>query len=189
MTQNSKDQAVTLARRSPAARVPRNIGLMLAVFFGAALVWSVLDLIPSRSSTPEPEMSGANRKAQTAHVDALVKEVMDRPLFSSDRTPPPPPPSAAELAALQRPVLKSHLVGITIHAGGRQALFVADGNKYIPLREGEAIDGFKVQSIMADHVVLASAFGEQIVQPFKGTYQTVKNTKPVSLGSFDPDKN
>jgi hypothetical protein len=38
-------------------------------------------------------------------------------------------------------------------------------------------------------VILASSFGEQIVRPAKGTYETVQNTKPVALGSFDPDKN
>ena len=110
-------------------------------------------------------------------------------MFNSDRSPVPEPPSAEELAKLQPPVLKSHLVGITILAETRLALFAGEGNKYLSLKEGEEIDGFKVRAIAADRVILGSSFGEQIVRPNKGTFETVKNTKPVALGNFDPDKN
>lgn len=134
-------------------------------------------------------MAAASRQAQIAHVDAQVKEILDRPLFNSGRSPAPQPPSHEELAKLQPPVLKSHLIGITILAETRLALFAGDGNKYRSLKEGEEIDGFKVRAIAADRVILASAFGEQIVRPAKGTYETVRNTKPVQLGNFDPDKN
>jgi len=118
-----------------------------------------------------------------------VKEILDRPLFNSDRSPAPEPPSPEELAKLQPPVLKSHLTGITILPDTRLALFVGDGNKYLSRKEGDDIDGFKVRAIAPDHVVLASSFGEQIVRPAKGTYETVRNTKPVEMGNFDPDKN
>lgn len=133
-------------------------------------------------------MPAASKRSQIAHIDAQVKEILDRPLFSSDRSPPPPPPSAEELALLQRPVLKSHLTGITISAGLRLAIFVSDGHTYVSLKEGDSIDGFKVRSIAADRVILASPFGEQAVQPSKGIYETVRNTKPVELGNFDPDR-
>jgi hypothetical protein len=134
-------------------------------------------------------MAAASKRARIAHLDAQVKEILDRPLFNSDRSPTPEPPSPEELAKLRPPVLKSHLVGITILAEMRLALFAGDGNKYQSLKEGEEIDGFKVRAIAADRVTLASSFGEQIVRPNKGTYETVKNTKPIALGSFDPDKN
>ena len=86
-------------------------------------------------------------------------------------------------------MLKSHLIGITILAETRLALFAGDGNKYQSLKEGDAIDGFKVRAIAPDRVILASSFGEQIVRPAKGISQTVLNTKPVAMGNFDPDKN
>jgi hypothetical protein len=37
-------------------------------------------------------------------------------------------------------------------------------------------------------VILASAFGEQVVTLSKGPVETVRNTKPVDLGNFDPDR-
>jgi hypothetical protein len=159
---------------------------MLAVFLAAAAVCTaVMALRPAPSL---PAKLATDRRAQTARVDALVKEIRDRPLFSSDRRPAPEPPSPEELARLQPPVLKSHLTGITIFPDTRLALFVGEDNKYLSLKEGDAIDGFKVRAIEPDHVVLASSFGEQIVRPAKGTYETVRNTKPVQLGNFDPDK-
>jgi len=160
----------------------------LAMVVAAGFVWIVWNLVWLRSDGPGPTVPAASKRSQIAHIDAQVKEILDRPLFSSDRSPPPPPPSAKELALLQRPVLKSHLTGITISAGLRLAIFVSDGHAYVSLKEGDSIDGFKVRSIAADRVILASPFGEQAVQPSKGTYQTVRNTKPVELGNFDPDR-
>jgi hypothetical protein len=159
---------------------------MLAVFLAAAFVCTAVTAL--RPAPPTPEKPATDRRVQTAHADALVKEILDRPLFSSDRRPAPEPPSPEELARLQPPVLKSHLTGITILPDTRLALFVGEDNKYRSLKEGDDIDGFKVRAIEADHVVLASSFGEQIVRPAKGTYETVRNTKPIELGNFDPDK-
>lgn len=168
-------------------RFSRNAGVMLAVFLVAAIVCTAVVVL--RSDPPAPPKLVPDRRAHTAHADALVKEILDRPLFNSDRSPAPQPPSPEELAKLQPPVLKSHLIGITILPGTRLALFVGDANKYQSLKQGDDIDGFKVRAIEADHVILASTFGEQIVRPAKGTYETVRNTKPVALGNFDPDKN
>ncbi len=173
---------------APGARVlswrfSRNV--VLAVFLVVACIAAAM----FRAAPPETAKPATNRRAHTAHVDALVKEILERPLFNSDRSPAPEPPSPEELAKLRPPVLKSHLTGITILPDTRLALFVGDANKYLSLKEGDDIDGFKVRAIEADHVVLASSFGEQIVRPAKGTYETVRNTKPVELGNFDPDKN
>jgi hypothetical protein len=172
-----------------AQRIPAKICVVLAFLCAAAIVAGFIGLNPSRSSISDTTMAAASKRARIAHLDAQVKEILDRPLFNSDRSPTPEPPSPEELAKLRPPVLKSHLVGITILAEMRLALFAGDGNKYQSLKEGEEIDGFKVRAIAADRVTLASSFGEQIVRPNKGTYETVKNTKPIALGSFDPDKN
>jgi len=172
-----------------AQRIPAKICVVLAFLCAAAIVAGFIGLNPSRSSISDTTMAAASKRARIAHLDAQVKEILDRPLFNSDRSPTPEPPSPEELAKLRPPVLKSHLVGITILAEMRLALFAGDGNKYQSLKEGGEIDGFKVRAIAADRVTLASSFGEQIVRPNKGTYETVKNTKPIALGSFDPDKN
>jgi hypothetical protein len=169
------------------SRLARNAGIVLAFFFAAVAVGTTVDILFHPGAT-KAAMPPPNERIQLARSDALVKEILDRPLFTSDRSPAPQPPSPEELAKLHPPVLKSHLTGITILAETRLALFVADGNKYLSLKEGDDIDGFKVRKIEADRVTLASAFGEQVVRPAKGNYQTVRNTKPVELGNFDPDK-
>ena len=182
---------LALRRLMPASgarvrRFSRHTGVMLAIILAAAMVCTAVAVF--RSAPSEPARPATDRRAHTARVDALAKEILDRPLFSSDRRPAPEPPSPEELARLQPPVLKSHLTGISILPDTRLALFVGDGNKYQSLKEGDDIDGFKVRTIETDHVTLASSFGEQIVRPAKGTYQTVRNTKPIELGNFDPDK-
>ncbi len=143
----------------------------------ASLLASLLDQ-PVRMTPP------TDSQFRRAHYDAMVKAILDRPLFSGDRRPPPPPPVAVK----PPPVLKSRLSGILILAGWRQALFAGDGKKYTTLREGDEIDGFKVRNIQADRVILASDFGEQIVQLSSGLAKTVRNTKLVELGNFDPDR-
>jgi len=160
---------------------------MLAVFLVLAMAGIAIAVF--RPDPPHPARPVMVRQNQTARADALVKEILDRPLFSSDRSPAPELPSPEELAALHPPVLKSHLTGITILPSARMAHFVGDGNKYLSLKEGDDIDGFKIRAIAADRVILASSFGEQIVRPAKGTFDTVRNTKPVAMGNFDPDKN
>lgn len=175
-------------RRVLVSRIPNRARIVLAVFFAAAVIGGAAYSPFLRHGESKSDPLAGSRRAQTAHVDALVKEILDRPLFSSDRSPAPEAPSPRELAALQPPVLKSHLTGITVFPGTRLAIFVSDGNKYRSVQEGEDVDGFKVRSIAPDLVILGSSFGEQVVRPAKGSYETVRNTKPVELGNFDPDR-
>ena len=168
------------------ARRRRAAGMVLIALFLTAIAGAAGYVLYAPHAGPSPPAE--NRRVQAAHVDALVKEILDRPLFTPGRNPAPPPASPKDLAALRPPVLKSHLTGITIFPGTRLAVFVSEENKYRSVGEGEEIDGFKVRSISADQVILASAFGEQILRPAKANYETVRNTKPVEMGSFDPDK-
>jgi len=175
--------------RSRVVPFARNAGIVLAVFAAAAMAWIAADFLLLRAPLPKAVAKTSGRELQTARADAMVKDILDRPLFSSDRSPAPEPPSPEELAAIQPPVLKSHLTGITILSGTRLALFTGEGNAHLSLKEGDDIDGFKVRTITPDQVILASAFGQQILRPGRGLAQTVKNSKPVSMGNFDPDKN
>lgn len=164
---------------------PRTIWVLPALILVATLGWTFRSLFPSFTGGPAPV---PENRFQNARADSLVKAILDRPLFSSDRSPAPPPPPPETLAAPQPPVLKSHLSGILVLPGLRQALFVADGRNYTALQEGEEIDGWKVRSIETDRVILSSPFGDQILQPSKGAAETVRNKKMIELGNFNPDK-
>jgi hypothetical protein len=166
----------------------RNAFAVLAFFLAVTIVWTGANWLLYPPAPPRAAMPEGPNRARIAHIDAAVKEILDRPLFSSDRSPPPPPPTPEQLALLHRPVLKSHLTGITVLPETRVALFAGDANKYMSVKEGEEIDGFKVKTILPDRVILASAFGEQAVSISKGPVETVRNTKPVDLGNFDPDR-
>lgn len=165
-----------------------NVLVVVALFLAGTIVWMGGNWLLYPPAPLQAAMPEAGNRTRIAHIDAAVKEVLDRPLFSSDRSPPPPPPTPAQLALLNRPVLKSRLTGITVLTDSRVALFAGEGNKYVSVKEGEEVDGFKVKNILPDRVVLASAFGEQAVTLSKGPVETARNTKPVDLGNFDPDR-
>jgi hypothetical protein len=193
-SRNLKDRpsgTATLLRMAGRVRTPsgfRNAFVVLALFLAATAVWTGGNWLLYPPAPPKAALRDTDNRAHIAHIDAGVKEILDRPLFSGDRSPPPPPPTPEQLALLHRPVLKSHLTGITVLTDTRVALFAGEANKYVSVKEGEEIDGFKVKNILPDRVILASAFGEQTVSISKGPVQTVRNTKPVDLGSFDPDR-
>ena len=158
--------------------------MLLAACLAVAAVSTAAYWVVLIHQPPVPRAAPPGRGAQDARVDRMVKEILDRPLFSSDRKPPPP----EDLEVPQPPpVLQSRLTGITISPASRQAVFTAEG-KNILVREGDAIDGFKVKRIDAGRVILASSFGEQVLQPSRGIGPTVRNTKVVEMGKFDPDK-
>lgn len=180
--------ASRLTRSKGAWRRISSAAVFMAIFAAAAAIWSAGHWLLSRRDAPVPFVTDVGDKARLARIDGAVKEILARPLFNADRTPPPPPPTPEQLAAAQRPVLKSHLTGITILTDSRLALFSGDGKNYISVKEGDEIDGLKVQRIEADRVILVSPFSEQILQPSKGLAPTVRNTKPLDLGSVDPDK-
>src|SRR5262245_61345395 len=111
------------ASSNPSGRMLARIGIVLAFLCATAIVAGIIGLNPSRSSISETTVAAASKRAHIAHIDAQVRQILDRPLFSSDRSPAPEPLSPEELAKLHPPVLKSHLVGITILAETRMALF------------------------------------------------------------------
>ncbi len=161
-------------------------GLMLIL--AGEIGWAAKDLIPDFASKPKAVAWETRVARDEARIDAKVKEVLERPLFTNGREPPPPPPTPEELAAAQRPILKSRLSGISLLDNAYRALFVTAENKYVWVREGDELDGFKVASIGFNQVVLSSRFGDQLLQPSRSAPQTVRNTKPVELGNFEPDK-
>jgi general secretion pathway protein N len=138
----------------------------------SGIIAAELTLTVSRvAASPNYAAVGAAAQAATpappVDADALVAEILDRPLFSPDRHPPAPPP-APEAEAKTPPELNGRLAGVMIRPNDREALFARDGEKPITVKEGDTIDGWTVSTIEADRVVLTSEFGEKVVQPTMG---------------------
>jgi type II secretory pathway component PulC len=96
-------------------------------------------------------------------ADALVAEILQRPLFVQSRRPPQP-----KIVKAEPPRLQGRLAGVMLQSDVREALFARPGGKAIAVKVGDTIDGFTVGKIDADQVVLTSAFGDQVVKPTNG---------------------
>ncbi len=60
----------------------------------------------------------------------------------------------------------------------REALFSRPNARPVTVREGDVIDGWTVEKIEEDQVVLTSAFGEQVVKPTGGAAGEVRAPLP-----------
>ena len=72
-----------------------------------------------------------------------------------------------------------------IRPGVREALFARAGQKPIPVKIGGEIDGWTIAAIELDRVVLANAFGSQIVRPTPG----VRLTSDLPCRDLDTRRN
>ena len=127
-------------------------------------------------------------------ADKLIAEILDRPLFTPGRHPPEAQADAAsEEEEKKPPELQSRLAGVMIRPDESEALFARDGEKPVAVGEGDEIDGWTVDTIEADRVVLTSDFGEKILQPTPEERTTAipaappaRNKKPAPASSVKP---
>jgi hypothetical protein len=97
-------------------------------------------------------------------ADAMVAEILQRPLFTQGRQAP-----QVMVAKAAPPQLQGRLAGVMLQDEFREALFTRPGGKPLAVREGDMIDGWTVERIATDSVLLTSAFGEQLVRPTNGS--------------------
>lgn len=124
------------------------------------------------------------REQPSPSVDALVAEILQRPLFSPSRRPPDNAPMDESAKAEKEPLkLPGRLEGTAILPGIREALFEREGDKPVAVKEGQNIDGWTVASIQPDRVILRSDDGEQIVKPASDART---KPRPVLVASRKP---
>ncbi len=86
-------------------------------------------------------------------------ETLDRPLFSKIRRPPPPEPDAPAPEPEKKQTVKVRLAGVVISPKERVALVQESRTREITrLKEGQEIEGWVLESILADRIILR--FGE-----------------------------
>ena len=105
------------------------------------------------------------------------------PLFSSTRSRPEAPSSADDADPQLRDV---RLTGIVIEPDRRIAIFAVTGGKPLVLAEGEALRGWRLDSISAEKVSVSGPNGTRILEPKRDT-TLVRPPPPVAVGASQPE--
>jgi len=118
---------------------------------------------PARSELPgRPNMPPAVRRQQRAHLEELLATVLGRPLFSSSRRPPQ---AAANDGGGASDLADTRLTGIVTEPGRSIAIFAVNGAKPLKLTEGEAVSGWRIESITPREVALSGPGGAKTLAP------------------------
>lgn len=127
--------------------------LLIAANAILALVVTAELLLPAEPGTANAAATGDGKAALPEFGDTTfaappinqLVDMMERPLFYTDRRMPEPP--AATAAAPQRP-LQLKLEGIAIAGGSRVAVLRnLNGNGLVQLAEGDSHDGWTLESL------------------------------------------
>jgi general secretion pathway protein N len=114
----------------------------------------------SASTAPTGAAVAVHRQPST-HVDELLTTVLSRPLFSSTRRPP----SAANDGPSNADLGDTRLTGIITEPGLHLAIFAVNGAKPLRLTEGEAVSGWRIESITPREVSLSGPSGTKTLEP------------------------
>jgi hypothetical protein len=146
--------------------------LAIYLLLAGCLVFGTIIFIELQPATDdEPALSARAAQPQNAaptvprqpstRLDELLASVLARPLFSSTRRPPQNAndgPSAADLG-------DTRLTGIITEPGHRIAIFAVTGGKPLRLTEGEAVSGWRIESITPREVSLTGPAGTKTLEP------------------------
>jgi len=128
-----------------------------AVVLAALAVWPWLPVgAPSRLPPQAPE-TPAPTAALTLPPLAGFTALVERPLFTPSRRA-----SAADKQALLAGFGRYRLLGLVAVGPQRRAL-MAEGPRVVELKEGDTLEGWMIQRIEQDRLVLSSASGEAVL--------------------------
>src|SRR6516162_8827876 len=113
-------------------------------------------------ATARPDTPPAARRQQNPRIDELLTTILARPLFSSSRRPPQ---SAAAGASADSDLADTRLAGILTEPGRRIAIFAVSGDKPLRVAEGDAVSGWRIESITPREVSLSGPTGTKTLQP------------------------
>ena len=134
------------------------------LLFGAILI---MELAPAGAEDAVVAQAARSNSAspttrrQNPRPDELVATALARPLFSSTRRPPQDAPSGAADSDLS----DARLTGIVTTPGRRIAIFAVSGDKPLKVAEGDAVSGWRIESITPREVSLSGPSGTKSLQP------------------------
>ena len=131
-------------------------GAILIIELAAAGAEDTVVAQAARSNAASPTTRGQNPRPEE-----LVATALARPLFSSTRRPPQDAPSGAADSDLS----DARLTGIVTTPGRRIAIFAVNGDKPLKVAEGDAVSGWRIESITPREVSLSGPTGGKTLQP------------------------
>src|SRR6516165_1318069 len=144
------------------------IYLLLAgcLIFGAVVF---LELQPTATDAAAPnevskraDATSTVRRQPSTRLDELLATALARPLFSSTRRPPQ---SAANDGATSSDLADMRLTGIVTEPEHHVAIFAVNGAKPLRVTEGEAVSGWRIESITPREVSLSGPGGTKTLEP------------------------
>ena len=103
----------------------------------------------------------AARRPQNPRIDELLTAILARPLFSSTRRPP----QITSSETTDSDLADTRLTGIITEPGRRIAIFAVSGDKPLRVAEGDAVSGWRIESITPREVSLSGPTGTKTMQP------------------------
>ena len=135
-----------------------------SLLFGAILI---MELAPAGAEdevvaqAARSDAASPTTRGQNPRPEELVATALARPLFSSARRPPQDAPSGAADSDLS----DARLTGIVTTPGRRIAIFAVNGDKPLKVAEGDAVSGWRIESITPREVSLSGPTGGKTLQP------------------------
>jgi hypothetical protein len=136
------------------------------LIFGAVVF---MELEPAGTDTAAPnevskrsDTASTVRRQPSTRLDELLAMALARPLFSSTRRPPQ---SAANDGVTSSDLADMRLTGIVTEPEHHVAIFAVNGAKPLRLTEGEAVSGWRIESITPREVSLSGPGGTKTLEP------------------------
>ena len=133
--------------------------------FGAVVL---LELQPAASDTAasnevsrQPDTTSAAHRQPSTRLDELLAVALARPLFSSTRRPP----QTAATDNTSSDLADMRLTGIVTEPDHHVAIFAVNGAKPLKVSEGEAVSGWRIESITPHEVSLSGPGGTKTLEP------------------------
>jgi general secretion pathway protein N len=114
-----------------------------------------------RSPTRAEPLPPTARAERGPRSEAMVAEILARPLFSATRRPP----AKNENPTVDSGLADTRLAGIVTTPGRRLAIFVPNGAKPLVVNEGDTISGWHIDRITPREVSLTGPTGTKTLQP------------------------
>jgi hypothetical protein len=153
------------------------VGFAVLIFF---------ELSSTGNNTPEVEAAAPNPqraatnptspRRQQQRAKDLLATALAHPLFSPTRRPPE---AAASQTSIDPGLEDVRLTGIVVDANRRLAIFAVAGEKPRALSEGEALNGWRLNSILPEQVSLTGPGGATTLEPKPDTKLVRRAPVPV----------
>ncbi|MBV8504342.1 MAG: hypothetical protein JOZ11_00775 [Alphaproteobacteria bacterium] len=145
--------------------------LVLVLLVGGCLVFGAILITEfAPAGAEDPVLAKAARsdaaspisRPQNPRPEEQVAAILARPLFANTRRPPQDAPSGA---SADSDLTDARLTGIVTTPRHRMAIFAVSGDKPLRLAEGDAVSGWRIESITPREVSLSGPSGTKTLQP------------------------